>query len=130
MAAPHAAGVAAQCLSLNPAAAPLTVMNFIKGTATAGVVTLNPPSVAYATPNRLLYTGLRRRPPRRGRAGRVGAEKEKPAIERNPERGRQETEGVFCRPCSICLRPLAALVHGVIRPFGDLGAAAVYGIPG
>ena len=58
MAAPHAAGVAAQYLGLNPAAAPLTVMNFIKGTATAGVVTLNPPSVTYVTPNRLLYTGL------------------------------------------------------------------------
>jgi subtilisin family serine protease len=58
MAAPHAAGVAAQYLYNFPAAAPLTVMNYIKSTATLGVVAQHSMSVTYHTPNRLLYTGL------------------------------------------------------------------------
>jgi subtilisin family serine protease len=58
MAAPHAAGVAAQYLYNVPAATPLTVMNYIKSTATPGVITQHASSVAWHTPNRLLYTGL------------------------------------------------------------------------
>lgn len=56
MAAPHAAGVAAQYLALNPASSPLTVMNKIKSTATVGVITLHGASVLGGTLNRLLFT--------------------------------------------------------------------------
>ncbi|HEX8903654.1 MAG TPA: S8 family serine peptidase, partial [Longimicrobiaceae bacterium] len=56
MAAPHAAGVAAQYLALNPASTPLTVMSKIKSTATVGVITLHSASVSGGTANRLLFT--------------------------------------------------------------------------
>lgn len=56
MAAPHAAGVAAQYLYNDPAAPPLTVMNLIKASATPGVIALHSLSTTYSTPNRLLYT--------------------------------------------------------------------------
>jgi subtilisin family serine protease len=58
MAAPHAAGVAAQYLYNTPAATPATVMSYIKSTATVGVITMNPNSITYFTPNRLLFTGM------------------------------------------------------------------------
>jgi subtilisin family serine protease len=56
MAAPHAAGVAAQYLALNPTSTPLTVMSKIKATATLGVITLNSASQNGVTANRLLFT--------------------------------------------------------------------------
>jgi subtilisin family serine protease len=54
MAAPHAAGVAAQYLQLYPVAYPSTVSNSLKVNATSGVITLNNPFSG--TPNKLLYT--------------------------------------------------------------------------
>ena len=56
MAAPHAAGVAAQYLALYPTAQPLTVMNAIKANTTLNVITRHSASVAGGTPNKLLYT--------------------------------------------------------------------------
>jgi subtilisin family serine protease len=56
MAAPHAAGVAAQILYNSPAATPLTVMNLMKAIATPGVITLHALSAGNYTPNRLLFT--------------------------------------------------------------------------
>jgi hypothetical protein len=50
--------VAAQYLYNVPAATPLTVMNYIESTATVGGITRHSASVAWHTPNRLLYTGL------------------------------------------------------------------------
>ncbi|HEX2204805.1 MAG TPA: S8 family peptidase [Longimicrobium sp.] len=56
MAAPHAAGVAAQYLAANPGSTPYTVMTAMKSIATTGVITRHAASVANYTPNRLLFT--------------------------------------------------------------------------
>jgi subtilisin family serine protease len=56
MAAPHVAGVAAQYLSLNPTANPLTVSLSIKSSATSNAITFNSTSLYGGTPNKLLYT--------------------------------------------------------------------------
>jgi subtilisin family serine protease len=54
MAAPHAAGVAAQYLQLNPTATPAAVRGAIVSAATTGTITLHTFSLLGGTPNRFL----------------------------------------------------------------------------
>ena len=56
MATPHAAGVAAQYLQLNPTHSATTAIVAIKAITTNGVITLHALSTANGTPNKLLYT--------------------------------------------------------------------------
>ena len=56
MAAPHAAGVAAQYLATYPGSSPGTVINGIKTLATSGVITRKFISIVNGTPNKLLFT--------------------------------------------------------------------------
>jgi len=56
MASPHAAGVAALYLSLNPTATPAAVTSALKANGTSGTITLHSRSRTYGTPNLFLFT--------------------------------------------------------------------------
>ena len=56
MATPHVAGVAALYLDAVPAATPADVTNFLKVSATPGIIRLHSASVTGGTPNLFLYT--------------------------------------------------------------------------